>query len=99
MLEFQMEKKKLLNTFSCHKKEITYSTEEKLEILSSGPGVFFLVRFSTKVGIGKSSIPRISLNSAGDLDRVNSCLCFKTSSSVSILLLTKTSVFKLAGKL
>ena len=53
--------------------KLTYSTEEKLERLSS-PGAFFLVKFSTKVGMGKSSMLLISLNSAGDFDLVNSCL-------------------------
>ena len=56
-------------------------------------------RFSTNSGIGKSDKARISLRSDGDLERINSCLCFKISSSPSLTSdFTKSSVFKLAGK-
>ena len=51
--------------------EITYSTEEKLEILSS-TSFFFLIMFSIFSGIGNSERDEIWLNSTGDLALVNS---------------------------
>ena len=47
------------------------------------PYLFFLSRFSTGVGMGKSLMEEIWLSSVGLFVRVNSCLSFSLSSSSS----------------